>query len=122
MNVNMLNQAIETLKEDLGEGLLATDIFTVRDGMSVGGFNPQPKASALFNLLATNIMKTLKGAGFPNLNKYVMMDLEDDKMVIIIPMDDYRWGILVDTSKIQLGLLVSIAIPNGIENAKKALA
>ncbi|MEA2028058.1 MAG: hypothetical protein U9N49_03680 [Campylobacterota bacterium] len=92
MNVQKLNHAIDQLKNDLGDGLIATDIFTVKDGISIAGYNPQPKASALFNLLTSNIMKTLRGAGFPNLDKYFMMNLEGDKMVVILPLGDYRWG------------------------------
>ena len=121
MNIQKLNDAIETLKSDLGEGLVATDIFTVADGMSIAGYNPQPKASALFNQLTTNTMNTLRGAGFPNLNKYLIMDLEGNHMVIVLPMGDYRWGILVNTQKIQLGLLLSIAIPNSLKAFEDAL-
>ncbi|SFV52108.1 hypothetical protein MNB_SV-9-567 [hydrothermal vent metagenome] len=121
MNIKKLNQAIEVLKDDVGEGLVSCDIFTVADGMSIAGHNPQPKASALFNQLTSNIMKTLKGARFPNLSKYYIMDLEGDHMVIILPLGDYRWGILVNSKKVQLGLLLSIAIPNSIEAFEEAL-
>ena len=121
MNIQKLNQAIETLREDIGEGLISCDTFTVSDGMSVASYNPQPRASALFNQLTTNLMKTLKGARFPNLNKYYILDLEGDHMVIILPLGDYRWGMLVNSNKVQLGLLLSIAIPNSIESFESAL-
>ncbi len=42
MNVKKLNEAIEALKEDVGDGLVACDIFTVADGMSIASYNPQP--------------------------------------------------------------------------------
>jgi hypothetical protein len=121
MNIQKLNKAVETLKEDVGEGLVACDIFTVAEGMSIASYNPQPKASALFNQLTTTIMKTLKSARFPNLNKYFIMDLDSDHMVIILPLGDYRWGILVNSEKVQLGLLLSVAIPNSIEAFEEAL-
>jgi len=121
MNIKKINQAIETLKEDVGDGLIACDIFTVADGMSIASYNPQPKASALFNQLTTTIMKTLRNARFPNLNKYYILDLEGDHLVIILPLGDYRWGILVNSKKVQLGLLLSVAIPNSIETFEEAL-
>ncbi len=121
MNVQKLNHAIAILREDLGDGLLSSDIFTVKEGMSVAGYNTNPKASALFNMLTTNIMKTLRGAGFPNLDKYYLMNVEGDKMIIVIPLGNFRWGMLVDTTKVQLGLLVSIAIPRSIEAFEEAL-
>jgi hypothetical protein len=121
MDVKKLNKAIATLKEDVGEGLLACDIFTVADGMSIAGYNSQPKASALFNKLTTDMMKTLRGANFPNLNKYYILDLEGDHMVIVLPMGDYRWGMLLNSKKVQLGMLLSIAIPNSIKAFEEAL-
>ncbi len=122
MNISKLNLAINTLKEDLGDGLVATDIFTVADGISIAGYNPQPKASALFNQMTNYIIKTLRGSNFPNLNKYFIMDLEGNHMVVVLPMGDYRWGILVDTQKVQLGLLLSVAIPNSVKAFEEALA
>ena len=80
MNISKMNLAINTLKEDLGDGLVATDIFTVADGISIAGYNPQPKASALFNQMTNYIIKTLRGSNFPNLNKYF----------IIEPLADYQ--------------------------------
>jgi len=121
MDMKKINLAIETLKDNLGEGLLATDIFAVDSGMSIAGYNPQPKASALFNMLTTNIMKTLRGAKFPNLEKFYLLNLETDKMVVILPLGDYRCGVLIDNTKVQLGVVVSIAIPEAIEAIEEAL-
>ena len=120
MNVRKLNEAVEVLKEDLGDGLIACNIFTVQEGLSVAGYNSQPKASALFNQVTSNLIKILKAANFPGLGKYYIVDLEDNNMAIILPLGEYRWGILVDTQKVQLGLLVSIAIPNCIESFEEA--
>ena len=48
MNVQALNNAVDSLKADLGAGLLATDIFTSADGQTIAGYNYQPNAAALF--------------------------------------------------------------------------
>ena len=120
MNVSKLNEAVEVLKNDLGDGLIACSIFTVDAGLNIAGHNPQAKASALFNQVTSNLIKILKAASFPSLGKYYIVDLEDNHMAIILPLGEYRWGILVDTKKVQLGLLVSIAIPNCIEAFEKA--
>ncbi|MDM8539747.1 response regulator [Desulfococcaceae bacterium HSG9] len=121
MNVQKLNQAVEMMKKDLGDGLLATDIFMVADGVSIAAYNPQPKATALFNQLTTYIAETLRDSGFPSLGKYYLLDLVDDQMVIILPMGEYRWGILIDSSKIQLGLMLNIVIPKIIDAFEDAV-
>ena len=48
MNIPKLKEAIDTLRDDLGEGMLATDIFSKQDGQSVEGYNSQPAACAPF--------------------------------------------------------------------------
>ncbi|MEA3490857.1 MAG: hypothetical protein U9R27_03065 [Campylobacterota bacterium] len=42
-------------------------------------------------------------------------------MVIILPLGDYRWGMLINSKKVQLGMLLSIAIPNSVEAFEDAL-
>jgi YesN/AraC family two-component response regulator len=121
MNVKKLNQAIEVQKDNMGEGLLATDIYGTADGQSVVGWNSNPQACALFNRITNYMVDALDGAGFPGLNRYYIMDLTDKKMVIVLNLGDFQWGMLVDRSKIQLGLLLNIAIPKMLTAFEDAL-
>ncbi len=111
MNVKKLNQAIEIQKENIGDGLMATDIYGADDGQTLVGWNSNPQASALFNRITKYMIEALDGAGFPRLNRYYILDLADDKMVIVIILGDYEWGMLIDRTKIQLGLLLNVALP-----------
>lgn len=120
MNIKMLNAAINELKEDLGAGLVATDIWDTAEGQSIAGYNPQPKACALFNRMTAQINKTLKESGFPILGKYYMLDLADKKRVIVVPLGDYQWGVLVDGKNTPLGLLLNIALPKVIDAFEEA--
>jgi DNA-binding response OmpR family regulator len=122
MNIQKLNEAIETLKKDLGDGLLASDIWMSQDGQSIAAYNSRPEATALFNELTTHMNKTLKGAGFPILGRFYLLDLADKQMVIVIPMGDYGWGMLVDGHKSQLGLLLNVALPHAIDVFEEAIA
>ena len=121
MNIQKLNQVIETIKRDLGEGLAATDIWTAADGVSIAGYNPQPKATALFNQMTSHLTNALEESGFPGLGKYYILDLVDNNMVVILPMGEYRWGMLIDSSKVQLGLLLNIIIPRVIDGFEEAI-
>ncbi|NNF99122.1 MAG: hypothetical protein HKM93_07065 [Desulfobacteraceae bacterium] len=121
MDVQKLHETIEVLKKDVGDGLLATDIFGAADGQSIAGHNTQPKASALFNKLTDFITDALTGSGFPALGKYYIMDLVDGNMVIVIPMGSYRWGMLVNGEKTQMGLLLNIVIPKIIDGFEEAI-
>jgi len=121
MNIKKIHEAVKLLKEDLGEGLLATDIFTTVDGQSIDGLNSQAKACAMFSRLVMQVNKTLKESGFPLLGQYIMLDLADKKRVVIIPLGDYSWGILVDGTITPLGLLLNIALPKVIDAFEDAL-
>lgn len=121
MDVKKLNKAVDVLKEDLGESLIGCDIWPTGTGQSIAGYNSQPKATALFEQVTEYMKKTLSGAGFPGLNKYYMLDLEADSLVIVLQFEKHQWGILVNEQKVQLGLLLNIAIPNAREAFEEAL-
>ena len=122
MNVENLNKAIDTLKEDLGDGLIAADIWTAADGQVIAGINPQPKAAALFNKLTTDMTKSLKTAGFPELGRYWLVDLVGGMIGIVIPLGDYEWGMMLDSNKAPLGLLLNVVLPQAIDSFEKAIA
>jgi DNA-binding response OmpR family regulator len=121
MNVQKLNKAIEILKESLGGALMATDIWGSADMQSIAGFNSQPAATALFGQIINSTNRALKDSGFPMLGKYCVFDLVDGKMVVLIPMGEYAWGMLVDGKKAQLGLLLNVALPRAIAAFEDAI-
>ena len=119
MNVKKLKQAVEILKEDLDGALLSCDIWGNGTGTAIAGYNQNPQATALFEKVTDYMTKALKGAGFPGLDKYYLLEMENNAMVIVLQFQEegFQWGILVDSSRVNLGLLLSIAVPN----ARKAL-
>lgn len=112
MNVQKLNEAIETVKRDLGASLLATDIFTTVDGTSIAGFNSNAKACALFNEVTSNLERSLESSGFPGLDEYYLIKLKNGHLVVVLYLLSYQWGFLVDSNKVKLGLLLNIVVPD----------
>jgi hypothetical protein len=107
-------------------GLAATDVFSKSSGMSVAGIRSSPKACALFNILCERITETIRKSGLP-VPEYVhqtLLRLGDDGsvMIVIIDLDPkYRWGMAVDCTKAQLGILVSVVIPDTLPRLRDAL-
>jgi CheY-like chemotaxis protein len=122
MNVQKLNNAIEVLREDVGDALIATDIWTTADGQILAGWNKQPQAAAIFNDLTKHMMNTLEVAKFPVLGRYYILDLVEKNMVVIIPMGQYQWGILLNSDKAPLGLLLNVIVPKCIDAFEAAIA
>jgi hypothetical protein len=121
MNVSKLNKTIETLKDNLAGALIATDIWGTSDMQSIAGWNPQPAATALFGQIINNTNQALEGSGFPKLGKYVIFDLVGGKLIVLIPMGDFAWGMLVDGQKTQLGLLLNVVLPKAIAAFEDAI-
>ena len=121
VNVKKLKDSIEILKRDLGESLLAIDIFTSAGGKSLAGYNTNQQACALFNQLTGFLKGALKKSEFPGLGKYFILDLADGKKIIVIPFGECQCGMLIDRGKTQLGLLLNVVIPQIISALEKAI-
>lgn len=120
MKVEKLNEAVEILKGELGEALVACDIFD-DSGLSYAGHNSQPAATALFADITSRLVKTLKDSGFPSLGQYYMIVLEGNQIVVVVLVGNLQMGMMVDGNKVNMGLLLNIAVKKTIEVVKKAL-
>jgi hypothetical protein len=123
MNLSELKQHISTLIEESDKGILATDIFDTNTGMPIAGHNSNPKASALFNRIFNQLIKTLEGSGFNAELSYYYLLMDNNQAVVVGKLKDgkYRFGMLVDLGKVQLGMLLSVLLPEYIDNANKSL-
>jgi CheY-like chemotaxis protein len=123
MDISKLNQAVEYLKSQLGDALLATDVWGTEDGQALAAHNSQPKAVALFNQLTQYMANTLSESEeeFVELGRYYLIDLIGDNMVIVIYLGDFQWGILFNKKKGKLGLLLNVIIPKIIDIFEEAM-
>ena len=123
MDIQKLRGAVDYLKNQLGKGLLNTDIWATTDGQSLVGYNPQPKAVALFNQLTQQIASALSQSeeDFVELGRYYLVDLVENRMIIILYLGEYQWSILFNKKEVQLGLLLNIVIPKVIDIFEEAI-
>lgn len=119
MNRESIASALQFLKTELGSGLVAADIYTGADGQSLGGINTNPKASALFSRITSQLSTALKSAEFPGLKDYYMLTLEGDKAVVIALLGDYELGMMIDTSEAKQGFVINLVIPGVLEILNK---
>ncbi|MBN2207533.1 MAG: hypothetical protein JW742_09025 [Candidatus Aminicenantes bacterium] len=122
MNIKKLKEAVDELKKDMGEGLISTDVFSSADGQSIYGFNSQPKACAFFNQVTDHLIKSLQGSGLPPLGRYYIVDVADDKIIMVIATEEFQWGMIVNTKKIQTGLLLNVILPEIVDKFQDARA
>lgn len=121
VDISALDNAVAENRALLKDGLTAMDIWDKETGLSLAGHNPQPEATALFNQVTTEIQQTLSGSGFPTLNRYYLLDLTGGHTVVVqLHREELMSGMLLDGSKVNLGVLVSVAIPKLAQNIEKA--
>ncbi|OGP53162.1 MAG: hypothetical protein A2Y65_06680 [Deltaproteobacteria bacterium RBG_13_52_11] len=128
VDIKKLKKAMEALKEDLGDGLVYADIFSTRDGQAIVAHNPNPVADALFTSITAALIDAFntlaqtdkEKAQPPKIGRYFQIELEDQKVATVIPLGDYIWGTLVDTDKVQVGLLNNVVIPKAIRLFEEA--
>lgn len=124
----MLNVDIDVLQESwteqqkfLKDGLIAGDIWDRSTGLSISGMNSMPEAVAMFNRLTEELKDTLSGSGFPDLNRYFILNLEEDKLfVIICHADDLLQGMLLNPKKVNMGILFTVAVPKALAKVESA--
>ncbi len=123
MDIKKLQDAVEQLKKTVGTGLVHTAIWSSEDGQALVTYNEKPKAVALLNELTQQVYKVLSQSeeGFFELGRFYLIDLVKDHMVIIIYLGDYQWSILFDKTKVQLGLLLNVVVPNIIDVFEEAI-
>lgn len=112
-DVLALERAIEKTKTSLGGGVLATSIWERRSETSLVSYQSNPVAITMFNALTDSISAALSNSEFPRLHRFYLLDLEHNHMVLVIRHDpDILQGILLDTTRINIGLLFAVVIPN----------
>ncbi len=123
MNIQKLNECMEIIKRDLGDGLIASSIVTTADGQTlVATEKSSSSTAALFNEVTNYIQKSLsQGKDYPQLGRYYYLDCIGNKGLFFIPFGDYQWGIAIDTKKAKLGLLLNVILPNIVNAFEEAV-
>jgi len=121
MNIEKLEQVIAECRTTLREGLLATDIFERKSGLSLAGFNSQPVAVALFTQVMEYLETTLAESAFPALDKYFLLDMQNGHVVVVINHGELLQGMLLN-NKANLGVTISVVIPKALKAVAQAAA
>jgi hypothetical protein len=122
MDVKKLKETMELFKNYLGDGLISSDIWDKKDGLSVASYQTNDRFSALFARILKNTETSLKDLDFPSFGEYQITELNDDKLLLIINYENnYFWGSLIDKSKISLGTLIFVVITKVKEALKEAI-
>ena len=116
-----LQECIHFCKDELGDGLISTDIFSA-DGLPVvDGYNSNEKATALFAQITEYIKNAVSNSNMSNLGDYYIINLQEGTLDLVIVDERFMWKLLVNTNKVKLGYLFSIFLPEAIKRFKESI-
>lgn len=122
INTARLDQMVSELRDRLGGGLLATDVWERDTKRSLANHNGQPAGVEMMNRLTDEIDATLRGSNFPPMSRYFLLELDGEKAVLIIRHgDDLLQGLLLDTRYTNMGIVLSLGLrtaENGVIAAR----
>lgn len=122
IDVSKFNDLIESLKEDLGESLLSTEIWNLNDSQVITGYNPREDVCDLFTQITFYMNEALSTSEYPELGKYYILHLEGGKISVTIPVGDFFWGMMIDSKKTPLGFLLKVILSKLISSFEEAIA
>ncbi|MDR2861460.1 MAG: response regulator [Syntrophobacterales bacterium] len=121
INTEKMSAALEVLREMMQEGLLCCNICHGQDGRFLMGYNTNPVSSSMSSRVIQDIKTSLRSSELPMPGNTCIIDLEDDKMAVIVILHEYLWSIMMDVSKCPLGLFLNVTLPKVKAIFKEAL-
>jgi hypothetical protein len=128
MNIERLQTGMQALQKDLGAALFAASIFGKSDGLDLVTVSPPGvdvgAANALFNNILDFVDDALIRSDISELGDYLILEQgspETPLLGVVACYGEYRWGALVDLTKVSLGIVLNVAIPGQVKTLKEAL-
>ncbi len=106
-----LKRVVQLAKDGLGDALLSADLFSSADGTSYVGVNSRPAVCALVNQVTERLNRAFDKGGLPPLGRYYMAELDGSGLLLVAPCGDLQLVLVVDTGRVQLGLLINVVLP-----------
>lgn len=123
IDLEAFERTIQATKVALREGILSINIWNSSTGLILTDWQGNGTAVALLSQLMAELDTTLEESISQKLTAkdYIYLELKDDKSLVVINHgDDIMQGWLIDSSKVQPGILLGMAVPNAIANIESA--
>lgn len=112
-----IEQSLQVLINDMGPALLTAYVSKLKEPLAIAAYNATPQVKKIFDSLTVylnNILtNNLKMGG---LGDFFIIDLKDDKTMIVLILEGYKWGIVFDSTRCTLGLFRNVMVPKIVEH------
>lgn len=120
MDIKVVNKLIEDLKDNLGDGLLFSDISSFKIGTSIASYNGSPKTATLVNKFSKYIRDMVVKIGLGTGVDYYAAETASNLTMYVIMSGDLCWSIMVDNAQVPIGMMMVGVLPDSRENLANA--
>ena len=121
LNCQKFRDMMEILKKDLGEALIAADVWEISTCQSLASYHSKPARVALFNRITKFLTVALRDSDLPNLEGYYTLNLADRKLALALPLGECQLALIIDMEKVEVGLVVNVIIPKIMDVYEEAV-
>lgn len=121
MNIQKLNAAMDNLKSRTGDALVVTSILGYEDGQTLMEVNSDPKTDALIARMTSFLVQVMSKSTLGKIGDYVIIDYSHNIVGVILLFERHCWAIGIDKTKLPLGMLLNIILPDTIKDFNGAL-
>lgn len=107
-----INQIFEYLNKNFTDKFLAGALYDVQAKEMIHQHRFEKNQLDVFTNLFEKINAASSRSGFPKLNNYYVLDLENDQTAFVLLFPNHHFVLIFDKSKIQLGYIISIIRPH----------
>ena len=98
------------LKDDSNDSIVNAELISLKNKISILQYKTKKDTYSFFTSLTLLINKEINNVLNREIGKYYLIKCVENKIVIIVIVDDYLLGMTVDISKIKLGLFLNIIL------------
>lgn len=121
VKLDALESGIEATRIALRDGILSINVWDKDTGLTLIDWQGNATAVALLTQLSMEISDSLEGSELPQLKDYYYIDLDQNQALVVMDHgQSLMEGWLLDSTKTNPGILLGMAIPRAINNAKAA--
>jgi len=117
-DIARMETTLGELRAQLRDGLLVSTVWDRATGLALVGYNSNDAAVALLTHIVEQFDEHLAMAGMPLLSRFAFLELQHNRAgLVVLHGKTLLHGILVDTSKTNIGVLMAVVLPKMLSGA-----
>lgn len=103
-----IQHTLDGLVVSRAHGLVSAEVWSAFDGTPIAWHGASAASSAVFDRMMSALSEALDESGFGAIGRYVLVDLDEDRLALALNLGDCRAGFVFDKREAQVPSLLSL--------------